>query len=377
MLGKHLVEKFGNNVKERERFNGEKEYYFEFPLTNTLNELTELTETCGYKLFSDRTVANNRYIVYTSEQETVYISYTFKLGCIRVFTQKETPFTGCNGKVICEEAGLVLMNMKYGDDCQVSHDNGLGLIVTLSDGSFIVYDGGYAVDADKLLAFLTENAPHGENPTVRAWVLTHTHKDHYGNFDFFVRNYSDKVEIQNIIACIVDDKYYSNGKVQDRYFSDILPELAQSKGIPVITPVSGQIYSFSGVRMEILHTAEDLYPLPVASENHSSTMTRLYFDGQNKTALIMGDLARSSVTFALTTWGNYLKSDILQIPHHGHSGATKELYYTVDPQTVLFPTSDEHYACRIKTNEAWNHYLINDIQVKEVFVADNKYRKIL
>ena len=129
--------------------------------------------------------------------------------------------------------------------------------------------------------------------------------------------------------------------------------------------------------MEVLHTAEDLYPLPVATENHSSTMTRLYFEAQDKTVLIPGDLCRSSVTFAVSTWGDYLKSDIMQVPHHGHSGATKEFYYTVNPQSVLFATTNEHYKCRIQSNEAWNHYLMNDLNVSEAIVADCGYQKIL
>lgn len=377
MLQKCIVETFGNLAKQRKCFSNRTEYYVEYPISGQLECFIMNMETYGYKLFSSRTVAKNKYFVYTSEQETVYVCYAFKLGAIRIFVQDGTPYVGYKDLCTVRTAGLTLMNMKYDDPCQVSHDNGLGLIVSLADGSFIVYDGGYEVDAEGLLRFLEDNSHCGEKPVIRAWVLTHTHRDHYSCFDFFVRNYFDKADIQNVIACIVPDEAYVNGKVEDRYFNDVLPELAHSKGIPIVFPISGQIYEFSGVRMEVLHTAEDLYPLPVATENHSSTMTRLYFEAQDKTVLIPGDLGRSSVTFAVSTWGDYLKSDIMQVPHHGHSGATKEFYYTVNPQSVLFATTNEHYKCRIQSNEAWNHYLMNNLNVSEAIVADCGYQKIL
>ncbi|MBQ9112275.1 MAG: MBL fold metallo-hydrolase [Clostridia bacterium] len=378
MIAEKIKKLLGDRVGERECFGERREYYVEAPVKGDLEALLALMTENGYKPMSDTTRAKNRYLLYRTDEGALYISYTYKLGCIRIFLDKgKEPYLGSGARSAKGEAHLTLMNMAYDDEVQVSHDNGLGMIVTLADGSFIIYDGGYCTEVEGLLRFLTDNAPKNTKPVIRAWVLTHTHMDHYGCFDTFVRRYSDRVDIQTIIACIVLDEFYGGKRVNDRYFNDVLPLLAKEKNLPIVTPTAGQIYEYAGVKMEVIQTAEDLYPLPVGMENHASTVTRLIFDEQRRNVLVTADVARSAVSFLVSTWGDYLKSDIMQVPHHGHSGATKELFDTVDPEVVIYTTDRKHYLERIESNTAWNHYLINELNVKKAFVADGEYQIIL
>ena len=101
------------------------------------------------------------------------------------------------------------------------------------------------------------------------------------------------------------------------------------------------------------------------------------FKEQNKNVLVTADVARSAVSFMTESFGDALRCDVLQIPHHAHSGATKELFRLTDPEAVIFATSEEMYLKRIQNNTAWNHYLINDLNVKRVIVADGGYQIVL
>ena len=378
MITEQIKKLFGNRICECRRFGGRRELYVEFPIGDESDRLLSLMESNGCRAISERTVARNRYLTYITDEGVVYICIADKLGCIRIYVENTNePYVGTKETSTSGAAHLTLMNMAYEDEIQVSHDNGFGMIVSLADGSFIIYDGGYATETDGLYEFLRANTPEGKKPTVSAWLLTHTHGDHYGCFDAFVKKYSDLVDIKTILACIVFDEYYAKKRADDRYFTDILPCLAEERAIPIITPISGQIYHFAGMDMEVIQTAEDLYPMGVGMENHSSTVTRLIFKEQNKSVLVTADVARSAVSFMTDSMGDTLKCDILQIPHHAHSGATKELYRLTAPETVIFTTSEEKYLERIKDNRAWNHYLLNDLNVKKAIVADGGYQIVL
>ena len=378
MITEQIKKMFENRICECRRFGDRRELYVEAPIGDDPCRLLSLMENNGYTPVSERTVAKNRYLTYITDEGVIYICIADKLGCIRIYVENTTePYVGTKVAETAGAAHLTLMNMAYEDEVQISHDNGLGMIVSLADGSFIIYDGGYVTEMDDLYAFLKANTPDGKKPVINAWLLTHTHKDHYGCFDAFVRKYGDSVEIKTILACIIFDEYYAKRRVEDRYFTDILPALANEKGIPIVTPISGQIYNFAGMDMEVIQTAEDLYPMGVGMENHSSTVTRLIFTEQGKNVLIPADLARSAVNFMIDSFGELLKCDVLQIPHHAHSGATKELFRLTDPETVIFATSEEKYLERIQNNEAWNHYLMNELNVKEAIVADGKYQRVL
>jgi hypothetical protein len=43
------------------------------------------------------------------------------------------------------------------------------------------------------------------------------------------------------------------------------------------------------------------------------------------------------------TYGDYLKSDILQVTHHGLIGGDKELYELINPEICFWATSEERF----------------------------------
>ena len=64
----------------------------------------------------------------------------------------------------------------------------MGYVLQLSDGSFVIYDGGFTADAENILNTLSGLTPAGTTPYIRAWILTHMHGDHYQAFVEFANN---------------------------------------------------------------------------------------------------------------------------------------------------------------------------------------------
>ena len=64
------------------------------------------------------------------------------------------------------------------------------------------------------------------------------------------------------------------------------------------------------------------------------------FDTGKTTFLVLGDTGIKSSEKLLKTQKEKLKSDIVQMAHHGQSGATKELYEQINPTICMWPTPE-------------------------------------
>ncbi|MBQ7365364.1 MAG: hypothetical protein IJW46_07180, partial [Clostridia bacterium] len=74
-------------------------------------------------------------------------------------------------------------------------------------------------------------------------------------------------------------------------------------------------------------------------------------------------------------WGNYLKSDLVQVAHHGFNGSTIETYSLVSPTVALWPTPD--YGYHGNRERKVNAHLIAMESVKEHIIAGiHKTRKL-
>ena len=62
------------------------------------------------------------------------------------------------------------------------------------------------------------------------------------------------------------------------------------------------------------------------------------FDTGKTTILILGDTGIQSSEKLINTQKDKLKSDIVQVAHHGQAGATEELYKLINPKICLWPT---------------------------------------
>ena len=225
---------------------------------------------------------------------------------------------------------------------------GMCYVVRLADGRFIIIDGGEynAEDCLRLYEFLKGNSLH-EMPTIALWIFTHSHSDHIGLATRFIADYKDKVSVQAFAYQFPDcDKIsVSMESVEEMKVDiDILEQNIQSScpKAAIYTLHTGQSYYFSGVEMEVLWTVDDTYPATYSSFNDLSAALRFKFTG-GKTVLLLGDCMHEACRRMAHTYGDYLKSDILQVTHHGLIGGDKWLYELIDPDICFWSISEERF----------------------------------
>ena len=100
------------------------------------------------------------------------------------------------------------------------------------------------------------------------------------------------------------------------------------------TVADGLSFTFDGVRFDILQTqsAED------DQINGNSLVIRTYIENaDSKTCLFLNDTSIVSGARLLKTYGASLKSDIVQMAHHGQAGADKDVYDTIAADVRLWP----------------------------------------
>lgn len=109
------------------------------------------------------------------------------------------------------------------------------------------------------------------------------------------------------------------------------------------TPHTGAAYRFPGAEMEFLWTGDMMFPYYYMTANDMSLALRFRFTS-GRTALIFGDCMQHALRLMTAMYGDYLKSDVLQVTHHGLIGGERGTYEMVDPEICLWATSEKRFA---------------------------------
>ena len=251
-------------------------------------------------------------------------------------------------------------------------------VIKTKNNKLIVIDGGidgigsedkpYMPAALRSILCLEE----GEYFEVEAWFLSHGHSDHYYELSKCLRDYSkdSNYKIKNFYFDFPDlADYYAarNGlpaynygdytkldefKVNLNKYASVNDIEIESESMLWYDDINGYIINredikwgldieIDGIRFEIMQTWD--YADRKGSEdlNETSLVMRAWVEGQS--ILFLNDLGgwnsdKSSGARLVNTYGEALKSDIVQMAHHGQKGVQKELYDLVDAKVHLWPT---------------------------------------
>lgn len=270
--------------------------------------------------------------------------------------------------------------------CQIDLDNrridcGMSYVFRMGDGRFFLIDGGYFTyrECDRLWQLLRTLQPEGEI-VIAGWFFSHAHQDHFGCFIEFVSKY-----VREGLPCRIEGLYYTfpslslpeavfwkqSDNATMREFAYTIDRLLPT--IPRYSLHTGQRFSMADLSFEVLFTHEDIYPERISSFNNTSTVLRVTAAGQ--TILFLGDLQDASCQKLCAMYQDFLKSDLVQVAHHGFNGSTVETYDLVSPAVALWPTADYGFEGN-RTRKVNAHLLAMD-SVKEHIVAGIDGTRIL
>ena len=213
-----------------------------------------------------------------------------------------------------------------------THTQNMAYVIRTDDGKVIVVDGGNAGDAEYLKGFLVPLGNH-----VDAWFISHPHPDHVDAL----------TDILNNLGQLKIDKIYGS-----------MPSLTwvakhESKPIAHITTVRnfyqavkkqaqtihelklGQTLQFGNLQIQVLGIKNP--EITGNAINNSSIVLR--FSDEHKSVLFTGDLGvQAGQKLMKSKYAAQLKSDYVQMAHHGQAGVDRDFYEAVAAKACLWPT---------------------------------------
>lgn len=209
----------------------------------------------------------------------------------------------------------------------------MSYVITTKSGKLIVVDGGLEADADKLRDIIVQK---GGN--VDAWLITHPHSDHVGAITKLLNDGLGNIQIQGVYYHFLDNDWYTRNEAYraqtvfdcKKAFEKLSPAQKHSE------VKRGDLIDLGDAKIHILNSP---YEFTFNSINNSSIAYRVDID--ERRVLFLGDLGEVAGDNLLKDVGKEeLKSDLVQMAHHGQYGVSKEVYKAINPNICLWNTPE-------------------------------------
>ena len=237
-------------------------------------------------------------------------------------------------------------------------------VIKTKNDKIIVVDGGYYGEeyCNYLHSAIRAILGLGQDDyfEIEAWILTHDHEDHIGEMGLLFENYtkSSNFKVNNIYFDFADiskmnygdgkemlpwnerfikalDNYAKVNQIQissDSFYNDLNGKFINAQSIK-----QGCVMMIDGVKFEFLQT----YDSSDKIINSSSLVFKVTIneDDCEQTIMFLGDTSVESGKRLLASVDHEkLKSDIVQMAHHGNWACEKEVYDAIGAKLRLWPT---------------------------------------
>ena len=207
----------------------------------------------------------------------------------------------------------------------------LSIVIKSPNGKLIVVDGGWEADADKLSSLILQ-----QGGKVDAWLITHPHEDHVGALCAILNDTARKIKIDKIYCSLATPDWYRQVSPTSAGIADQLLDAFTKLPVGTVTNNIGRgtEINIDDVNIRVLNN-RGVYTYN--GVNNSSMVYKIRVSGQS--ILILGDLAYDGGKDLIKTCtAAELKSDIVQMAHHGQQGVDQDAYTLIAPTTCLWPS---------------------------------------
>lgn len=217
----------------------------------------------------------------------------------------------------------------------------MSFVIVTKQNNVIVIDGGRPLDMPLLKEYVA-----GRH--ISAWILTHAHNDHISGFvDEIDKNGGADFDIEKIYYNFPPYDIINNHNVPDyEYYcaelNEMLPDF--NRILPKIKNKchivqQGETVQIDEITIDFIYT---YHPGLVSNLiNDSSLVFKLRT--ADTSVLFLGDLGAEGGDMLFRESRHLLKSDMVQMAHHGHMNCGMEVYAEIAPKVCLWCCPDWLY----------------------------------
>ncbi len=212
----------------------------------------------------------------------------------------------------------------------------MSYLVTTPNNKLIVIDGGMSGDAQ----YLTEKI-HELGSVVSLWIITHMHHDHFNALvEILSKPNTSDITIEKICYHFPPVEWIYEAEPRFVEVNKIFVDLLMKFKHITQTLREDEKHTIDGVVIDIMKVPTDYNDYNPdykggSTVNDTSIVFKLIFPN-GKTALFLGDLGFRAGQKLAERFKDKLKSDIVQMAHHGQNGAGEDVYKLIRPKLCLW-----------------------------------------
>lgn len=237
------------------------------------------------------------------------------------------------------------------------------------EGAFILIDGGHDVDQESLRKLIGE---FGDR--VDLWICSHFHEDHIGAITAMLQA-PGPVQIGEIWCPPMDIGTYKTFAKEWDNIDTCEKFLQEISGMENVVRIEiGETRDIAGLSFEILSSYRADAPWCQEGNNCG-----LFFKvkGKQETMLFCCDIGGSWISEALvSSYGDRLKADYVQMGHHGNGGLSEEAYRIVAPKAAFFDGPQWLFDDTEKYTAAANRQLMESLGC-EIYLLDEAPNSVI
>ena len=208
-----------------------------------------------------------------------------------------------------------------------------------NENGLVVIDGGYKDSEEDVNRILEVASKH--NNEIDAWIVTHLDSDHVG-VCLNIIDYHPEIKIDKIYTTNVP----TFEKAQEKFPQETEWEPFQEFTALELDNIewlkeNDEIANIIGLKMKVLWAYSDwIYDNCTNLLNNGSLVFKLY--GNEENMLFCGDTQQKVIEEQIMkNHREELKSDYLQVGHHGNNCFSKKFYEEVSPKSAYFSAPKE------------------------------------